>query len=169
MQTLISDLRVAKNQLEPAHSDFRIAFEDEEGGRDCTRIVTPDPNFLAMAMKGGIVPSVQAYHQATYRLTVQFPNELPISAIITGLKKDAAKRDAINRGAVVLAEVVVSPDWFDAERMPALSEAEAIEYIIQKDIDYSVWGAPSNRQRFKVITADDLPTDRNARNSWELV
>ena len=50
-----------------------------------------------------------------------------------------------------------------------MTEEEAMEYLVQKDIPISVWiDKYSNRQRFKICKKSDIPNDRTFRNAWRL-
>jgi hypothetical protein len=53
--------------------------------------------------------------------------------------------------------------------VPAMTEQEAIEYLIMKDIPRKVWDAPpGNAPRFVICTRDNLPKTREFRNAWRL-
>ena len=158
----------ARTRLDPVRSKYRVAFEDPDELDGTVRIMGPDLHWMAAARHGGILPVCEAYHKAVYKLTVQFPNDRPVSIYVRGIGLDAARSGATRQGAKILSEIVVHAPWHTAERMGPMTEFEAIDYLIQKDMDYAVWGAPSNRQRFKVVKVDDLPEDRSARNAWEL-
>lgn len=71
--------------------------------------------------------------------------------------------------------------WRDAERgddepkehpyahpIGPMSEAEAMEYLVMKDIPRRVWSEPSNRPRFAIVPRSSIPTDRTNRNAWRL-
>ena len=49
-----------------------------------------------------------------------------------------------------------------------MTEIEAMEYLLQKDIPRRVWGDPSNRPRFAIVPRSSIPTDRTHRNAWRL-
>jgi len=51
----------------------------------------------------------------------------------------------------------------------AMTEEEAMEYLLQKDVPASVWSAPKgNARRFVICKRAMIPTDRNHRNAWAL-
>ena len=50
-----------------------------------------------------------------------------------------------------------------------LTEEQAIEYLILKDCDESIWGNYHNMQRFRVVKRSDLPETREFRNAWKMV
>jgi hypothetical protein len=49
-----------------------------------------------------------------------------------------------------------------------MTEEQAIEYLIQKDIPARVWAEPTNRPRFAIVRRAAIPTDRTHRNAWRL-
>tara|TARA_S200002703_G_scaffold141667_1_gene133666 strand:- start:231 stop:536 length:306 start_codon:yes stop_codon:yes gene_type:complete len=51
----------AKERLEPVQSDYRVIYEDNVD--ECAKILVPDPNWMACAMQGGILPPVWVYHE----------------------------------------------------------------------------------------------------------
>ena len=57
---------------------------------------------------------------------------------------------------------------FDAPRIGKLTEEEAMEYLIMKDIPRRVWGKKHNRPMFKIVRTEQVPTDRLFRNAWRL-
>jgi len=55
------------------------------------------------------------------------------------------------------------------ETIPAMTEEEAVEYLIQKDIPPHIWqDMTANRPKFKICTRDQIPTNRDYRNAWSL-
>jgi hypothetical protein len=164
--TLYSRLVIAKKSFAPVETRFRVAFEDDlDNG---VKLLMADPNWLAAAMRGGVIPKLESYHNSVYRLTVQFPGEQPVSANIRGIKIKDAKMDAVAKGAIVKSMIVIGHDWHDGPRAKAMTEVQAIDYLIQKDIPNSAWGGSGNRQKFKVVAKSDLPNDRKHRNAWSL-
>ena len=51
----------------------------------------------------------------------------------------------------------------------ALTEEQAMEYLLQKDVPAAVWSLPTgNRRRFVITKRALVPTDRQYRNAWLL-
>ena len=48
----------AKENLEGVQSDYRVVYEDSID--ECAKILVPDPNWMACALQGGILPPVEA-------------------------------------------------------------------------------------------------------------
>ena len=47
---------------------------------------------------------------------------------------------------------------------------EAIEYLVQKDIDPSVWrDYKGNRTIMKIVPVELIPSDRSFRNAWRIM
>lgn len=56
----------------------------------------------------------------------------------------------------------------ETDTIGPMTEEEAIEYLIQKDIPIEVWISDSNRPRLKICSRDQIPSDRTFRNAWSL-
>lgn len=54
--------------------------------------------------------------------------------------------------------------------IPAMTEEQAMEYLLQKDVPCKVWDNTegSNMRRFVICRRDMVPTDRHYRNAWKL-
>jgi hypothetical protein len=128
-------LHWAKDNLEPVQSDYRVVFEANLDAP--ASILVPDPNWMACALAGGILPPVEMYH-----------NEA---------------RDAQGNF------IGPSDYWESFEGIPAMTEEEAIEYLIQKDIPQHVWKDDrANRPRFVICKTHQLPATREYRNAWRI-
>lgn len=51
----------AKENLEPYRSEYCVVWEDQEDPDNPAKVTHPDPNWMACALKGGILPPVEAY------------------------------------------------------------------------------------------------------------
>jgi hypothetical protein len=50
-----------------------------------------------------------------------------------------------------------------------MTEEQALEYLIQKDIPQRVWNdESSNSQRFRIVNTDSIPSNRIYRNAWRI-
>ena len=130
----------AKENLDAVQSDYRVVYEDSID--ECAKILVPDPNWMACALQGGILPPVQVYWE---------------------LAKDEAKPDFVKhtRGPELLHNM---------KPIDAMTEEEAIEYLIQKDIPERVWRdyEKSNRPRLVICKKEQLPQHRTWRNAWKI-
>jgi hypothetical protein len=56
-----------------------------------------------------------------------------------------------------------------AEPIGAMTEEEAVEYLVQKDIDPAVWrDYQGNRTILKIVPVEMIPSDRSFRNAWRI-
>jgi hypothetical protein len=56
-----------------------------------------------------------------------------------------------------------------AEPIGPMTEEEAIEYLIMKDIDPSIWrDYKGNRIIMKIVPVELIPSDRSFRNAWKI-
>ena len=134
-------LAEAKTRLEPVQSKYRVLFEDPSAPDEPARVLCPDPNWMACALNGGILPPVWVYWE---------------------LKKDEAKPDFVKHTRGYLLH--------NTEPVKAMTEEEAIEYLIQKDIPERVWRdyEKSNRPRLVICKKEQLPQHRTWRNAWKI-
>jgi hypothetical protein len=50
-----------------------------------------------------------------------------------------------------------------------MTEEEAIEYLIMKDIPQKVWNNPNrNKTYLRITNVENVPSDRTYRNAWKL-
>lgn len=129
----------AKENLKPYQSEYCVVYEDDL--EDPAKIMTPDPNWMACALQGGILPPIWVYHE---------------------LAKDEAKPDfeCHTRGYLL----------HETEPMPAMTEEEAIEYLIMKDVPQHVWKEynSGNRPKMIICNRNQLPSTREWRDAWKI-
>ena len=51
----------AKEKLEPHRTEYCVVWEDPETPDEPAKVTHPDPNWMACALQGGILPPVEAY------------------------------------------------------------------------------------------------------------
>jgi len=136
---LIERLAWAKEHLEPVQSDYRVVYEDSID--ECCKILVPDPNWMACALAGKILPKVWVYHE---------------------LAKDEAQPDFKKHTRGYLLH--------ETEPMPAMTEEEAIEYLILKDCPADVIENfdKGNRRTLVICRKEQLPQSREWRNAWRI-
>ena len=126
-------LAEAKTRLDPVQSKYRVLFEDPATPDEPAKVLVPDPNWMACALEGGILPPIETY-QRDRSVPDGEPKEHPY-----------------------------------AEPIGAMTEEEAIEYLVQKDIDPSVWrDYKGNRTIMKIVPVELIPSDRSFRNAWRI-
>lgn len=124
-------LAEAKSRLAPVQSKYRVLFEDPTQPDAPAAVLVPDPNWMAAALAGGILPPMDTYLRDRDVPDGQ-PKEHPY-----------------------------------AEPIGAMTEEEAIEYLIMKDIPPQVWrDYQGNRTILKIVPVELIPSDRSFRNAW---
>lgn len=129
----------AKEHLKPHQTEYRVVYE--KGVDQSASVLIPDPNWMAAAMQGGILPPVWVYHE---------------------MKKDEAKPDFKEHTRGYLLR--------DTEPVPAMTEEQAIEYLIMKDVPEHVWKTwdEGNRPKMVICRIDQLPKTRDWRGAWRI-
>ena len=123
----------AKSRLEPVQSKYRVLFEDPATPDEPAKVLVPDPNWMACALEGNILPPIETY-QRDRLVPDGEPKEHPY-----------------------------------AEPIGPMTEEEAIEYLVMKDIDPAVWrDYQGNREIMKIVPVEMIPSDRSFRNAWRI-
>lgn len=126
-------LAEAKSRLAPVQSKYRVLFEDPATPDEPAKVLVPDPNFMAAALAGNVLPPIETYQRDRLVPDGQ-PKEHPY-----------------------------------AEPVGAMSEEEAVEYLVMKDIDPAVWrDYNGNRTIMKIVPVEMIPSDRSFRNAWRI-
>jgi hypothetical protein len=132
-QHLWERLLEAKSRLKPVQSKYRVLFEDPNAPDEPAKVLVPDPNWMAAALEGDILPPIDTY-QRDRLVPDGEPKEHPY-----------------------------------AEPIGPMTEEEAIEYLIMKDIDPAVWrDYKGNRTIMKIVPVELIPSDRSFRNAWKI-
>jgi len=133
-QHLWTRLLEAKSRLKPVQSKYRVLFEDPREPDAPAKVLVPDPNWMAAALAGDILPPIDTY-QRDRLVPDGEPKEHPY-----------------------------------AEPIGAMTEEEAVEYLVQKDIDPAVWrDYQGNRTILKIVPVEMIPSDRSFRNAWRIM
>ena len=61
MTHLWTRLAETKQRLSPVQSKYRVLFEDPDAPEEPAKVLVPDPNFMACALEGGILPPIYSY------------------------------------------------------------------------------------------------------------
>jgi hypothetical protein len=127
-------------------TDYRVIFEDPEQPEQPAMVLVPSDNWIADAMAG----------------------KLPPISVYWALQDDEQQAIAEGRHETFKHDHNKWLSQFTAERIGPLTEEEAIEYLIMKDIPRHIWSKEYNRPMFKVVKTEDVPSDRQFRNAWRL-
>ena len=134
MTHLWERLLEAKSRLKPVQSKYRVLFEDPATPDEPAKVLVPDPNFMAAALAGNVLPTIDTY-QRDRLVPGGEPKEHPY-----------------------------------AEPISAMTVEEAIEYLVQKDIDPAVWrDYKGNRTIMNIVPVEMIPSDRSFRNAWRIM
>ena len=133
MTHLWDRLAEAKSRLAPVQSKYRVLFENPADPDAPAAVLVPDPNWMAAALAGGVLPPIDTYQRDRTVADGQ-PKEHPY-----------------------------------AEPIGPMTEEEAVEYLVMKDIDPQVWrDYEGNRCIMKIVPVELIPTDRSFRNAWKI-
>ncbi len=129
----------AKENLESVQSDYRVVYEDSVD--ECAKILVPDPNWMACALQGGILPPVWVYWE---------------------LANDEAQLDFKRHTRGYLLH--------NTEPVEAMTQEQALEYLIQKDIPQHVWRKwnEGNKPKIVICNKEQLPATREWRGAWKI-
>jgi hypothetical protein len=113
----------------------------EDSVDECAKILVPDLNWMACALQGGILPPVWVYWE---------------------LAKDEAQPDFKKHTRGYLLH--------ETEPMPAMTEEEAIEYLIQQILPQRIWQNwnSGNKPKMVICKKQQLPQTRELRNAWRI-
>jgi len=131
----------AKEKLEPHRTEYCVVWEDPETPDEPAKVTHPDPNWMACALQGGILPPVEAYWE---------------------LKKDESEPSFTKHTRGYLLH--------NTKPIDAMTEERAIEYLIMKDLPMHVWQDwdKANKPRMVICTKSQLPSTRVWRNAWKI-
>ena len=127
-------------------TNYRVIFEDPDQPDAPSMVLVPSDNWMQEAMEGNLPP-----------ISVYWALQDDEQQAIAEGRHDSFQHDPDKYMA-----------QFTAPRIGPLSEQEALEYLIMKDIPKRVWGQDHNRPMFKIVTKDQVPSDRSFRNAWRL-
>jgi len=127
-------------------TDYRVIFDDPDALDEPTKVLVPSDRWMKEAMEGN----------------------LPSITVFWDLQDDEQKAIAEGRHDKFEHDPEKYMKQFTAPRIGPLTEEEAIEYLIMKDVPRRVWGKQHNRPMFKIVTKDQVPSDRTFRNAWRL-
>ena len=132
-------LQWAKDNLQPFHTEYCVVYEEDID--EPAKIMHPDPNWMACAINGGIVPTIET---------------------ILAMKEDAQRPD--------IKKHTLGPVRDNARPCDPMTEEEAVEYQIMQSLPKEVWSVwdDSNRPKLKIIRRSQLPATRQWRNAWRL-
>lgn len=127
-------------------SKYSVIYEHPDYPDEPVSVLTPSDEWLSIAMSGGLPP-----------ITVFWELQDDEQKFI-----DEGKYERFSHDDTKWKRQFYSP------RIGKLTEEEAMEYLIMKDIPRRVWSVEYNRPMFKIVRREQVPTDRRLRDSWEM-
>ena len=125
---------------------YRVIFDDPDRLDEATKVLVPSQNWLDQAMSGDL-PPIWVYWQ------LQDDEQ---QAIKEG-RHDTFRHDPEKHAL----------QW-TAPRIGPLTEEEAMEYFCMKELPRRCWAEEHNRPMFKIVKTEQVPSDRQFRNAWEI-
>ena len=145
---LIDRLHEAKQRLAPVQSHYRVLFEDPANPDAPAAVLIPDPNWMAAALAGGVLPPIEAYLRDQAKMAAWCAENDP--------RKFSWR-------------AVGGAEHPYAAPIGPMTEEEAIEYLIQKDLPPRVWrDYRGNRCIMRIVPVELVPSDRAFRNAWRV-
>lgn len=128
------------------HTKYRVIFDDPDRLEEPTKVLVPAQQWLDQAMAGEL-PPIWVYWQ------LQDDEQKAINeGFHEGFEHDPEKH---------------ALQW-TAPRVGPLTEEEAMEYLCMKDLPRKCWAEEHNRPMFKIVRTEEVPSDRQFRNAWEM-
>lgn len=128
-------------------TDYRVVYEDPDHPDEPAKVLVPSPRWVKEAMEGGKIPPIWVWWQ---------------------LQDDEDKAIREGRHDTFEHDPEKLKLQFTGPRLGPLTEEQAIEYLVMKDIPRRVWSREYNRPMFKIVMVDSVPSDRQFRNAWRL-
>jgi len=148
----------SRGKIPKVEVDHCIPYEVPWDDDATCAVLHPAPDFIGELMAGGIHPPIEALHGMKSRLKTD-----------TGEEFEALKIDIprIRAKYNIVEEIVTDNSEAHLWVCGPMSYELAIEYCIQKDIPWEVWGKTHNRLHYAIIERTSLP-ERNFRDAWKL-
>src|SRR6056297_299285 len=124
--------------------NYAILWEDPLGDEPA-KVTRPSPTWLAMAMHGGILPPVEVYW--ALREDEEAHHKAALADLPSGATEaPAAKKNFRHTRGHLLHET---------PPVPAMTEEEAMEYLVMKDLPPRVWrDYKGNRSILKIVPVE---------------
>jgi len=127
-------------------TQYRVIFDDPDRLDEPTKVLVPSDRWMKEAMEGNL-PPISVYWE------LQDDEQQAIAEVRYSEFKHVLEKLAAQ---------------YTAPRIGPLTEQEALEYLIMKDLPRKCWAEQHNRPMFKIVTVDQVPSDRTFRNAWEM-
>ena len=125
---------------------YRVVYDDPDALDEPTKVLVPAQEWLDEAMAGRLAP-----------IWVHWKLRDDEQRAIDEGRHEGFEHDPYTH----------SLQW-TAPRVGPLTEEEAMEYLVMKDLPRRCWAEEHNRPMFKIVRTDEVPTDRQFRDAWEM-
>lgn len=160
---MFTRLHWASQNLEPFQTDYRVIFEDPADPESPVKELCPAPEWMACALAGGILPSVE--HQHNMKLELQTEDG---EKILTNYLE--AQQIYLEK-KITGEKVIDYKEYLVPKPIGPMTEEQAIEYILKKDVPARVWHPDYkyNRPMYKVVKRQELEIQNQTyRDCWRL-
>lgn len=170
MTHLWDRLNEAGERLAPVKPSFAIVWQDPAHPDAPASITAAAPEWMAAALAGGVLPPIEQYHQMVIEVIGKMPDGQLVAAQTTGLGLPECIIDFQGAGGTVEGMAVIESNFSTYEPIGPMTEEQATEYLVKKDIPHRVWGDHDriNSRRFKIVPITAIPEKGKHRNAWEL-
>ena len=128
------------------YTKYRVIFDDPDALDEPTKVLVPSQNWLDEAMAGGL-PPIWVYWQ---------------------LQDDEQQAIKEGRHSTFQHDPEKHALQWTAPRIGPLTGEEAMEYLCMKNLPRKCWAEEHNRPMFKIVRTEEVPSDRQFRNAWEM-
>lgn len=139
----------AHEHLQPVEPKYAIVYENPDDPEASCCIVHPAPWMLAMLMAGGYQPPIEAHFRDQAKIA---------NWIAEGNDPQKFSFDQVGGAEHPHCAPMTEP----------MTEEQAMEYIMMKDVPQHVWAVERNRPYVKIVRREMVPADRTYRNAWRM-
>lgn len=125
---------------------YRIVYDDPDALDEPTKVLIPSDKWMKKAMDGDL-PPISVYWQ------LQDDEQQAIKE---------GRHENFKHNPEKISRQHTAP------RIGRLTEEQALEYLCMKDLPRRCWSEVHNRPMFRIVHKDQIPTDRQFRNAWEM-
>jgi hypothetical protein len=126
---------------------YRVIFQDPDDLEANTQILIPSGRWLKEAQEGKLPPLWVHWKLA----------EDEQKAI------DEGRHESFAHDPSKLELLKTAP------RIGKLTEKQAMEYLIMKELPRRCWAEVHNRPMFRIVKTEQVPSDRTFRDAWEMI
>lgn len=159
---MFTRLQWASENLEPRQPNYIVVFEDPAEPDAPVKEMVASPEWMACALNGGILPSIDDCLNMKLELLTEDGETIETTFV--------EAQDIRLEKKIVGERVLDYKEYLMSKPIGPMTEEQAIEYLIMKDMPARVWHPKYkyNRQMFKIVKREQLPNDKTYRDCWRL-